>query len=203
MTRATLTNAVRIIFLGGVMLSGGCQVLGLGGKPNNIVTATPFIYQGNGGQPLNLSSATVTPPPAATKSALDYLHPYNETADAQVDIAAALSLAQTDHKDVLLDFGGNWCPDCIVLAKYYETEPLQTYVQTNYHIVSIDIGTFNKNQAIANRYGNPIQNGVPAVVILNPSGAIVGSTGNGALESARSMTLDQVMAVLKQWPAHN
>lgn len=142
------------------------------------------------------SAPAATPTP--TPPHLNSLRPYDETANAQQAVNAALALAKTDGKYVLVDFGGNWCPDCIVLAKYYETEPLKSFVEKNYHIVSVDVGQFNKNLDLSARYGDPIKQGVPAVVILDGSGEMVGSTGDGALESARGMTVQQVLSVLQK-----
>ena len=39
------------------------------------------------------------------------------------DIQAALADAQRTHKRVILDFGGDWCPDCQVLNIYFHQEP--------------------------------------------------------------------------------
>ncbi|MEP7289387.1 MAG: thioredoxin family protein [Chloroflexota bacterium] len=125
--------------------------------------------------------------------------PYDETANAQQDIDAVIALAKADKKYVMLDFGGNWCPDCIVLAGFYNAEPLKSFVEKNYHLTTIDIGQFDKNLDISARYGNPIAKGVPAVVILDADGKVVGSTANGALESARSMTAQQVIDILTPW----
>lgn len=125
--------------------------------------------------------------------------PYNETADAHQDIAAAFTKATSEKKYVLLDFGGNWCPDCWALDSYYETEPLKTLVEKNFVIVAIDVGEFKKNLDISKKYGDPITNGVPAVVVLSPDDKIVGTTADGALESARSMNVQQVYNVLQKW----
>ena len=35
--------------------------------------------------------------------------------NADAVVAAALARAKKSHKLVLLDLGGNWCPDCVVL----------------------------------------------------------------------------------------
>src|SRR5438093_12777177 len=48
--------------------------------------------------------------------------PYDKRADAHKDIQTALTEAQADGKLVLLDFGANWCLDCIVLSHLYEDE---------------------------------------------------------------------------------
>ena len=49
--------------------------------------------------------------PAAT---MNYLHPYDENANAQNDIDAAIALAKVDHKNVLLSLAATgaltvWC----------------------------------------------------------------------------------------------
>src|SRR5690348_4124707 len=63
------------------------------------------------------NGSPVTQPTAISTTNIQ--HPYDEQANADQDISAALALAKTDNKYVLLDFGGNWCPDCIVLARFY------------------------------------------------------------------------------------
>lgn len=125
--------------------------------------------------------------------------PYNEQADAKQDIAAALVLAKADHKNVLIDFGGNWCPDCIVLSKLFDDSVVKDFREANFHVVQVDVGRFNKNLDISNQYGNPIAKGVPAVVVLAPDGHMIDSTADGALESARKLTPAEILAYLRKW----
>ncbi len=154
-----------------------------------------ILVAGCKGTPTTPAPTTV-PTAVTTKNVLQL---YDEKANAEQDIASALALAKADKKYVLLDFGGNWCPDCIVLAKLYEAEPLKSFMEKNYHFVAVDVGYFDKNLNISARYGDPIKKGVPAVVVLDPSGKMVGSTGDGALESARNMSGQQVLDILKKW----
>src|SRR3974390_1295894 len=44
---------------------------------------------------------------------------YPAPEQAKSDLARALKTAAATHKRVLLDFGGNWCPDCQVLDIYF------------------------------------------------------------------------------------
>ncbi len=44
---------------------------------------------------------------------------YPDPSQAKADLAAALKTAAATHKRILLDFGGNWCPDCQVLDIYF------------------------------------------------------------------------------------
>ncbi|MGI4877301.1 MAG: thioredoxin family protein, partial [Janthinobacterium lividum] len=42
--------------------------------------------------------------------------PYDEAADGSAQVAAAKARAKASGKLLLIDLGGNWCPDCRVLA---------------------------------------------------------------------------------------
>lgn len=112
--------------------------------------------------------------------------PYNEKADAQADVKHALAAAQAQHKKVLLVFGANWCQDCRDLDKalHGSSRPL---IEGKFEVVKIDVGNFDKNLALAQRYGNPIKMGIPAVVELSADDQVIYSTKGGELADARKM----------------
>ena len=139
-------------------------------------------------------TAVVSRVPAATAPPL-----YDKTADARADIDAALALAKADGKRVLLDFGADWCPDCHVLAAYLNGTAGKALVEPNFHVVSIDVGYWDHNLDISGTYGNPIKNGIPAVVVLKPDGTFIGSSADGSLASASGMTEQQVLGYLARW----
>jgi len=127
--------------------------------------------------------------------------PYDNRADAHKDIQAALAQAQADGKLVLLDFGANWCLDCIVLSHLYEDQTVRPFLDANFHLVNIDVGNWDRNLDVSQRYGSPIDGGIPALVILAGSGEVVASTKNGALADARTATARDVLDYLKSWAA--
>jgi thioredoxin 1 len=53
--------------------------------------------------------------------------------------------------------------------------------------VKINVGNFDKNLDLAARYGNPIQGGIPAAVLVTPTDKVVYSTRAGELANARRM----------------
>jgi thiol-disulfide isomerase/thioredoxin len=75
------------------------------------------------------------------------MHVYDETAnaDAQVAAATAFDQAKKSHKRVIIDLGGNWCGDCIILANFLELPEMRRFMKANYEMTSIDVGRFNKN----------------------------------------------------------
>jgi thiol:disulfide interchange protein len=126
---------------------------------------------------------------------------FDPHANAQAEVRAALAAAQTDHKLVLLDFGADWCLDCVVLEHLFEDPSVAPYLREHFHVVKVDVGQFDNNLPLVRKYGSPIEGGVPAVVVLAPGGGIVASTRNGDMESARRMTAAEVRRFLERWVA--
>ena len=92
---------------------------------------------------------------------------YPDPADAKADIAAALKAAATTHKRVIIDFGGNWCGDCQVLDIYFHNAENRPILESNYVLVHVNIGHMDENVDIAQRYGVPLDRGVPALAVLS------------------------------------
>jgi thioredoxin 1 len=155
--------------------------------------------------PTNIPEPTATPdapstePPTEAPVNLDA--PYDENAQPQNDIVRAIAKSEKDGKLVLLDFGANWCPDCLVLSKLFEDPAVKPYLEENFHVVRIDIGFGDKNLDIAQQYGNPIAKGIPAVVVLAPNGEIIASTQDGSLANARTATARDILTYLQKWRA--
>jgi thioredoxin 1 len=113
--------------------------------------------------------------------------PYDEKADAAADVQHAIAAAHSDHKQVLLVFGANWCPDCRALDKAMHGSS-QNLLDRKFEVVKIDVGNFDKNLDLAQRYGNPIAKGIPAVVVLSAMNQVVYATRDGELANARQMS---------------
>jgi len=126
---------------------------------------------------------------------------YDPTRKPRVDIARALTQARQDKKLVLLDFGADWCLDCVVLSSLFRDRTVAPYLAQHFHVVQIDVGEWNRNMDLSREYGEPTKKGIPAVVVLSPLGSTVASTGNGALSTARNARPGDVMKLLQSWVA--
>ena len=113
--------------------------------------------------------------------------PYNEAADARQEIRQALADAAQTGKSVIVVFGANWCGDCKVLDIAMKQGSSAAFVAREYRVVKVDVGRFDRNVAVAESYGVPLKNGIPAVVILSPANKILYVTRAGELADARSM----------------
>lgn len=112
--------------------------------------------------------------------------PYDEKADAEADVSHALAQAQADHRRVLLIFGANWCTDCRALDSALHGSS-RALIEGQFEVVKIDVGNFNKNLALDGRFGHPIGNGIPAVVVVDAAGHVLYSSKGGELANARRM----------------
>ena len=126
---------------------------------------------------------------------------YPDPSQAKADLAAALKTAAAQHKRVLLDFGGNWCGDCQVLDIYFHDPSNLQILNANFVLVHINIGHdgIDTNFDIAQRYGVPLQKGVPALAVLDEHGKLLYSQKQGEFEAMRRMQSSSVTSFLVQW----
>jgi thiol:disulfide interchange protein len=128
-------------------------------------------------------------------------YPYDEHADADAAVAAAFARARKSHKRVLIDLGGNWCGDCVVLANVMLLPEMKPYLEAHYEMVSVDVGRFNKNLQIPARFGITKRLvGVPSLLIVEPDGKTLVDAGHvSALADARHMTPQGLADWLAKW----
>ena len=124
---------------------------------------------------------------------------YPDGVDAKAEIAEALADAKKTHRRVLLIFGGNWCYDCHVLDAAFRSKEIAPTLNQNYIVVHVNIGEYDKNLDLADKYQIPLKKGVPAAAVLKSDGTLVVSQKNQEFEKARSMTTDAVLAFLEKW----
>jgi len=143
---------------------------------------------------LILSAGTMsaeTPPPAAPV--------YDAKADAAKAVAEAVTRAGAERKRVLVDFGANWCADCLALDARLHLPENAALLSAGFVVVRVDIGRFDKNVALAARYGVPLKKGVPALVVLDAGGRAVYAQKNGEFEAMRRLDPRAVGEFLKKW----
>jgi thioredoxin 1 len=112
--------------------------------------------------------------------------PYDEHANAPEQVRQALQAAHAAHKDVLLVFGANWCPDCRVLDEALHGKGAAT-LGDHFVVVKVDVGNFDKNLDLAKRYEVPLRKGIPAAAVLSGDDALLYVTKAGELANARRM----------------
>ena len=128
---------------------------------------------------------------------------YPDPSQAKTDLAAALKSASSEHKRILLDFGGNWCGDCQVLDLYLHNDANRELLEKNFVLIHVNIGHYDANLDIAAKYKIPLERGVPAMAVLDDSGKLLYSQRTGEFESMRRIDPSAVTTFLVQWkPSH-
>jgi len=113
---------------------------------------------------------------------------YDEAADARKQIDAAVARAGKENRRVLIQWGANWCGWCHLLHEHMEKEKdVRRKLLYEYDVVLVDIGRFDKNLDLAERYGarfkDPQAGGVPYLTILDADGNVIANQETGSLES--------------------
>jgi ketosteroid isomerase-like protein len=123
---------------------------------------------------------------------------YPANADANADIRAALGRAATSHKRVLLVFGGNWCYDCHVLETAFHSAAIAPLLKP-FELVHVDVGEYNKNLDIAQRYEVPVAKGVPALAVLASDGRLLFAQKQHEFSATRRMGPEDIATFLQRW----
>lgn len=128
---------------------------------------------------------------------------YDPKADGTQQIASALARATSGNKRVLLVFGANWCIWCRRLHTTFAGEPtVAKALDAGFEIVLLDVNTRNgskRNAAVNDRYGNPIANGLPVLVVLDAAGKKLTTQDTGALEDGAKHSPEKIRAFLAKW----
>ncbi len=123
---------------------------------------------------------------------------YDEKADAQELIAAAVRRAKRDHKQVLIEWGGNWCGWCHLLHDTFTKVPgVKEIVTEEYELVLIDSAT---NQELLAQYaGKHRVLGYPHLTVLDSEGKALTNQDTEPLEKGKGHSPESVAKFLKEW----
>lgn len=114
------------------------------------------------------------------------------------EIELALLNANKKSGGVMIIFGSDWCPPCRELDKLLDQTDVKNDLHPIYEILKIDIGHWDKNMDIAKKYGNPVREGIPGIVLLNKDGTIREIVEINELSSLMSGGVDVLMLYLQE-----
>ena len=109
--------------------------------------------------------------------------PFDPGSDPAKDLQAAIERARAEHKNILMDVGGNWCGWCLVLEKTLHEDPeLSALLEKNYVVLHVNWSKENENAKFLKRYPEPV--GYPSWYVLSPTGKVLkAETNTGELEA--------------------
>jgi thiol:disulfide interchange protein len=125
---------------------------------------------------------------------------YNPAADAKAEIAAAVKAAQAQHKNVLLQIGGNWCIWCLRFNELVTKDAeLNKYMTDNFVVLHVNWSPENKNEKVLASLGYPQRFGFPVFVVLDGKGTRLHTQNSGYLEEGKGHSKAKVMEFLQGW----
>ena len=133
---------------------------------------------------------------------------YDVRADGDALVAAALGRARAEHRRVLLDFGANWCIWCRRLHSTFESDPsVSGALRRGFIVVMVDVNARNgakRNEGLVARYGNPVEHGIPILVVLDSDGRRLTTKDPAELEEGEGHSPEKITRFLAAWapPAH-
>jgi thioredoxin-related protein len=122
---------------------------------------------------------------------------YPANANAAREIREAVAVATKSNKRILLVFGANWCLDCHVLDHAFHQPRIAPVLDSNFAVVHVDVGEYNKNLDVARKYQVNLEKGVPNLAVLSPQGAVLHSTRE--FSKARAMNEEDIVEFLNKW----
>jgi len=111
---------------------------------------------------------------------------YDPSADPFQLLVNSFKKAKEEDKLVLIVFGSDWCPDCRSLNAKFNKEPLSETISSNFVVMHVDVGEWDKNIAFTEDFGKPIDGGIPSIAILGNDRKLFYVAEGGEFASART-----------------
>lgn len=112
---------------------------------------------------------------------------YNENQDPRADLKKAIAVAQKENKQVLIQFGGNWCPWCIRFHALINGVPaLDSAMKANYVYMLLNVPREKEKRdySLFREFQYPNRFGYPVFVILDKTGKQIHTQDSEAFEYA-------------------
>ena|SRR5947208_1414960 len=125
---------------------------------------------------------------------------YEEPAQVQAGIEAAKAAAAREGKRVAVVFGADWCPDCYAFESALRHRLVAPIVEPGFVLVKVSIGDRNRNLELMTDYGMAVENGIPAVAILEPDGTLVAAQRQGEFRNASALlSVAEIVSFFHRW----
>lgn len=130
----------------------------------------------------------------------DNPRPFDGNFDAMAEVDAAMALAQTEDKRLLLVLGANWCHDSRGLAHHFEDPELAATLDAHYVTRFIDVGWRDQNHAIMHRFGVAAIYATPTVLVIDPADeTLLNRAERNFWGSAHSTPIEDARAWFVRW----
>ncbi len=127
---------------------------------------------------------------------------YDTSLDGMKQIKEAVTAAKSAGKQVLIQYGGNWCPWCLRFDAWSKADPeISKIMDENYIAVKLNYSPENYNYESNVFLGNPSRFGFPVFIILDGKGKVLHIQDSALLEEGQGYNQKKVVSFLKNWTA--
>ena len=111
--------------------------------------------------------------------------PYNESQNARADLKKAVTQAQKENKNILIQFGGNWCSWCMRFHALVNGDPgVDSLMKANfvYMLLTVPQEKNKRDYSLFSEFEYPNRFGYPVFVILDKTGKRLNTQDSDAFE---------------------
>lgn len=149
-------------------------------------------------QAATVTDGTVASLAPTAHSASGEVHEFDPKRSAKSDIQHAIAIASREKKHVLLEVGGNWCPYCKVLDRFFTEQPtILSLRQRNFVYVKVNFSEENRNEDVLLEY--PLIRGFPHFYVLDGRGKLVTSQRVALLGTPKGYSPERFEAFFRKF----
>jgi hypothetical protein len=138
------------------------------------------------------------PESSATKAVFYTVDHYDSARNPVTDLAATITRAKAEKKNILVQVGGDWCGWCTLMSTFIETnEKVRDTILANYLVMKVTENADNKNAAFLSQY--PSIPGYPHLFVLDTNGKLLHSQGTAELEQGPGYNETAYLEFLNKW----
>lgn len=127
---------------------------------------------------------------------------YDDSRDPFKDAVAAINLAKSTNRNVLIEIGGNWCTWCHKMDAFLLENPdIYQTLHKNFVLLKINVSDSNENEAFMKSL--PPVLGYPHMYVSTGSGKMLLSKDTAELLSSGNYSRQQWLTFLDKWQVSN
>lgn len=96
-------------------------------------------------------------------------------------------------RPTLVICGANWCPDARMLATMCADPRLSDALAARFEVALVDVGDYERAQGVHAHYGHEVLEGLPAVFVVSPDGALMNADTIYSWRNARTRHLGELV----------
>ncbi|MBI3188533.1 MAG: thioredoxin family protein [Gammaproteobacteria bacterium] len=131
----------------------------------------------------------------------DYSTRYDPARDVFSDGRAAIQLAASTNRKVLIEVGGDWCAWCHVLDQFlHNNQDVQQQLHDTFVMLKVNVSETNDNAEFLRAFPKPL--GYPHMYITDNNGKILWSQDTAEFLQQGKYSRQRMLDFIARWKQH-